>query len=241
MTMPEGGGAIGVIVLDTGFERLPGDVASAATWPFPVRFAVARGVRPADVIEGDAEAALDVFRRAIDELVDRGVEAITTSCGFLSAVQPRLRAHSPVPFVASALQQIPLVLGLLPPDRTVGLLVSDRGSLRDRHFDAIGVPTGLPMAELPVDGVLRTHMRENRPKADRAAQEREVIEVGATLLAAHPEVGAIVCECANLPPHSAALRRAVGVPVFDIVTLIDWLHAGLAPRRHAGGEAGRGR
>lgn len=227
---PVHGAAIGVIVLDTGFERLPGDVANALTWRFPVQFAVARNVRPADVIEGNAEAALDVFRRAIDELVALGVEAITTSCGFLAAVQPQLRAHSPVPFAASSLQQIPLALGMLPAGRTVGVLVSDRHSLKDIHFTNVGAPTGLPLGELPEHGAIRTHMRENRLQGDREAQEREVIEVARHMLDEHPAIGAIVSECANLPPFSAALRHEFGLPVFDIVTLVEWLHAGLRPR-----------
>ena len=46
----------------------------------------------------------------------------------------------------------------------------------------------------------------------------------------HPEVGAIVLECTNLPPYAAALRAELGVPVFDIYSMISWFHAGLRPR-----------
>jgi len=62
---------------------------------------------------------------------------------------------------------------------------------------------------------------------------RDVVAAGERLIARHPEVGAIVVECANLPPYSAALRTAVGLPVCDAVSFVHWFCAGLAPRRSA--------
>lgn len=222
---------IGIIVLDTRFERLRGDVANAATWPFPVQFRVVRDVRPRDVIEGNPEEALPRFYEAIDDLVASGVEGITTSCGFLAAVHPQLRRHSPVPIATSSLMQIPLALNLLPEGRTVEVIVSDKAALKDAHFRNVGAPADLPLGELPFDGPIRTHMRDNATVADRAGQERDVLDVVARMLDETPSIGAIVSECANLPPFSAAIRRHFGLPVYDIVSLVHWLHGGLSPRR----------
>ncbi|MCX5517358.1 aspartate/glutamate racemase family protein [Kaistia defluvii] len=44
------------------------------------------------------------------------------------------------------------------------------------------------------------------------------------------DVGAIVLECTNMPPYAAEISRALGLPVYDIVTLGDWLMAGVKPR-----------
>jgi len=33
-----------------------------------------------------------------------------------------------------------------------------------------------------------------------------------------------------MPPYAATLREALGLPVFDIYSLITWFHAGLRPR-----------
>jgi hypothetical protein len=33
-----------------------------------------------------------------------------------------------------------------------------------------------------------------------------------------------------MPPYARALRRAFGVPVYDIYSMITWFHAGLRPR-----------
>lgn len=223
---------IGIIVLDTAFERLPGDIAHADTWPFPVRFHVVRGVRPADVIEGDASLTLAAFHEAIDELGSLGAKAITTSCGFLAAVQDELTRYSPVPFFSSALLQIPLIERSLPAGRRVGLVVSDANALQELHFRNVGAQPGLPMAELLADGPIRANMRINAQRVDRAAQERDALEAVERLLAAHPDVGAIVLECANLPPYSDAIAHRFGLPVYDIVTLVTWLHFALAPPRY---------
>jgi Asp/Glu/hydantoin racemase len=111
------------------------------------------------------------------------------------------------------------------------VLVSDKAALTDRHFLNVGAPLGLPIGELPYDGPIRSAMRANRTEIDPAAQERDALDTAARLLADNPGVGAIVSECTNLPPYGAALEREFGLPVYDVVTLVDWLHAGLAPPR----------
>jgi Asp/Glu/hydantoin racemase len=47
-------------------------------------------------------------------------------------------------------------------------------------------------------------------------------------VAEHPDVGAIVLECTNMPPYTADIQRETGLPVFDIVSLVNMVHAGLA-------------
>ena len=51
-------------------------------------------------------------------------------------------------------------------------------------------------------------------------QLRTTAELAAALRVEH-DVGAIVMECAALPPYAGLIQRAAGVPVFDAVTLIE--------------------
>ena len=44
-------------------------------------------------------------------------------------------------------------------------------------------------------------------------------------------VGAIVLECTNMAPYADDIRRATGLPVFSILTLINWFQASLSPGR----------
>jgi Asp/Glu/hydantoin racemase len=66
-----------------------------------------------------------------------------------------------------------------------------------------------------------------RNSLDRAAVEGEAIAAGRALLARHPAVDTIVLECTNLPPYKAALQRALGIPVHDVLDLLKDFHAGL--------------
>ena len=45
-----------------------------------------------------------------------------------------------------------------------------------------------------------------------------------------PSIGAIVAECTNITPYAHDLVRELGVPVFDMVTLVHWFHRALRPQ-----------
>jgi Asp/Glu/hydantoin racemase len=128
--------------------------------------------------------------------------------------------------------QVPLVQATLPPGRRVGLITVSRGSLTQAHLDAAGVPRDIPV-EGTEDGreFFRVLIRAEKQDMDVALAEQDILEAGRRLVARHKEVGAIVLECTNMPPYAAALRQALGLPVFDIYTLIAWFHGGLRPRR----------
>jgi len=229
---------LGILVLDTAFERLPGDVGHAATWPFPVQFRVVRGVRPEDAMGAGAPALLDRFVEAANELVDDGAHVITTTCGFLVLLQAGLAARCPVPVVTSSLLQVPWVQMLLPAGRTVGVLASNAHALTSKHLRAARIDAGQPLHVAgfdPSSDFIR-HMQEGRPRADAARQETEVLAVVDELLRRQPDVGAIVSECANLPRHSAAIARRFGLPVYDLRGLVLGLCDGFHPASFSEGH-----
>jgi Asp/Glu/hydantoin racemase len=48
----------------------------------------------------------------------------------------------------------------------------------------------------------------------------ELVRVAKRMVSEHPEVGAIVLECTNMPPYAAAIQKEVHLPIFDIYTLV---------------------
>jgi hypothetical protein len=50
----------------------------------------------------------------------------------------------------------------------------------------------------------------------------------------HPDIGAIVLECSDLPPYAAAVQAAVNLPVFDFITMIQYVHSALVRRPFQG-------
>ena len=225
------GAPLGILMLQARFPRIPGDMGNAGTWPFPVLYRVVQGASPERVVLRQADGLLDAFLAAAAELVDQGAEAITTNCGFLAIFQRELAAHVCVPVATSALIQVPWVQTLLPPGRRVGVITVSAGSLTPRHLEAAGVASDTPIAG--TEGgreFFRVLIRGEARDMDVALAEADILDAGRRLVEADPSVGAIVLECTNMPPYARALRDALGLPVFDIYSLITWFHAGLRPR-----------
>ncbi|MBN9478372.1 MAG: hypothetical protein ABS43_07305 [Bordetella sp. SCN 67-23] len=231
------GVSIGILLLDTGFQRVPGDIGHAATWPFPVQYAMVQGATGARVAGPEAGGTLELFAQAAAGLAAMGVDGIVTSCGFLAVLQRELAARCPVPIATSSLLQIPMAQTLLPPGRTVGVLTPVAEALTPAHFQGVGVAGVPPVEGLPPDSLFKRDLLENRTAFDTAAHEREVVAAARRLVGRHPEVGAIVSECANFPVHSAAVEADLGLPVFDTYTLVSWFHAGLRPRAFTAGPS----
>ncbi len=225
---------IGILMLDTVFPRIPGDIGHAATFPFHILYHRVRGASPVRVVREADPALLDGFLEGARALEAEGVLAITTGCGFLSVFQRQLAAAVRVPVFTSALMLVPMVARMLAPGRTVGILTVDSGSLTPRHLAEAGIGGDVPVVVAGLEGgrAFTRVLLENGLELDVEAARREHVEAARDLVGRHPEVGAIVLECTNMPPYAAAIREATGRPVFDITTLIRMVYDALATPRY---------
>ena len=225
------GAPLGILMLEARFPRIPGDMGNATTWPFPVLYRVVRGATPERVVLQGARGLLPDFIEAAQDLVRLGAEAITTNCGFLSLFQQELAAAVGVPVATSSLMQVPWVQAMLPPGKRVGLVTVSGSTLTPQHLAAARVPLDTPRTGTENGReFFRVLIKGESDDMDVTLAEEDVVGAGKTLVAQYPEVGAIVLECTNMPPYAAALQAAVGLPVYDIYSMITWFHAGLRPR-----------
>ena len=109
------GYSVGILVLDTRFPRMPGDIGNAGTFDFPVRYHRVAGASSEGVVRGNQGDLLPLFVEGARALEREGVRAITTSCGFLASHQAELAAAVRVPVFTSSLLLVPLVRRMLPP------------------------------------------------------------------------------------------------------------------------------
>lgn len=226
------GAPLGILMLEAKFPRIYGDMGNATTWPFPVLYRVVLGASPEKVVLKGAEGLLPDFIAAAQELVRLGAEAITTNCGFLSLFQKELAAAVNVPVATSALMQVPWVQATLPPGKRVGIVTVSKATLTPRHLDAANVPRDTPIAGTENGKeFFRVLIKAEKNDMDIDLAERDVVEAGTNLVKAHPEIGALVLECTNMPPYAAALQAATGLPVYDVYTMVSWFHSGLRPQR----------
>lgn len=224
---------IGILMLDSRFPRIPGDMGNAATWPFPVAFKVVPGASPSRVVCHDAQGLLAPFIVAAQELVSEGCMGLTTTCGFLSLFQADLAEAVGVPVAASSLMQIPLLNAVLPPTKRAGILTISGSTLRADHLRAAGVPEDTPIGSTEDGQEFTRVILNDEPELDIVAARRDVVEAAQELCAAHPELGALVLECTNMTPYAADVRTAIGMPVHSIVSFVSWFRSGLAPQRWA--------
>lgn len=225
------GARLGILMLEARFPRINGDMGNALTWPFPVLYKVVRDASPERVVRRRAEGLLPAFLDAAEELVRLGADAITTNCGFLSLFQAELAARVKVPVATSSLMQIPMVQATLPPGKRVGVLTVDARSLTPDHLKAAGAPLDTPIIGTESGREFTRVLIGNEERLDIEAAEQDLLDAGRALVAKHPDVGALVLECTNMAPYSAALQKALNLPVYDIVGFITWFHSGLEPRR----------
>ncbi|MFI4999047.1 MAG: aspartate/glutamate racemase family protein [Reyranellales bacterium] len=225
------GAPLGILMLEARFPRIAGDMGNGTTWPFPVLFRVVRGASPERVVLQGAKGLLPDFVAAAKDLVDLGAEGITTNCGFLSIFQKEIAAAVGVPVATSSLMQVPWVQATLPPGKRVGLVTVSGASLTPAHLAGAGVPLDTPM--VGTEGgreFFRVLIKGEKQDLDIDLAQQDVVEAGKGLVSRHPEIGALVLECTNMPPYAAALQEAIGLPVYDIYSMITWFHAGLRPR-----------
>ena len=225
--------ALGIIMLNTRFPRVVGDIGNPKTFAFPVRYRIVEQATVGQVVRADglSAALVDGFVAAAHELAATGVAGLTTSCGFVAICQHELARRCPLPIVASSLCQVPLVQAALPAGRRVGVITIDARKLTPAHLAAVGAPADTPVVGTEGGAELTRVIEQDLQELDPAKASQDVLEAGEALVAKAPEVGAIVLECTNMAPYARALAAHLGLPVFDILSLLAWWHRSLRPPR----------
>lgn len=116
------GQEIGILMLDTVFPRIVGDIGNARTFDFPVCYKVVKNVFTGSKLPRDAdEILLNAFIKAAKELEEDGCRAITTSCGFLAGFQQELADAVNIPVFTTTLSLVPMIAPMLGKDKQIGI------------------------------------------------------------------------------------------------------------------------
>ncbi len=228
------GAAVGILMLETRFPRIPGDIGNSLTWPFPVHYRVVPGSTPDQAVRQGAKGLLKPFIEAGEALVAMGADGITTTCGFLSLFQAEMAAALEVPVATSSLMQAPLIQRLLPPNKQVGIITISKESLTAEHLTAVGVDPDIVVVGTEGGRNFSHAILDDQPTLDVEASRLDLLDAAAELLERQPSTGAILLECTNMTPYAADIRMKFGLPVYSIYTFVQWFQAGLLPRAFTG-------
>jgi aspartate/glutamate racemase len=187
------------------------------------------------IAEADRALAEPIIREA-RALEQTGVAAITADCGYMALFQRDVASAVNIPVFLSSLMQIPFIYSILPRGKKVGVVVGDGRYVRKELLSNVGIDASVPLAiaGLQDQPAFRSAMFEEKGALDTDAIEREVVEVARGLVQANPDVGALLLECSDLPPYAAAVQEALRLPVFDFITMINYVYSALTQSRYQG-------
>ena len=233
------GKAIGMLMLDTTYPLIPGNVGNATSYDFPVRFKVLEGI-PSDWWcdeEGPSLKRQEKFIEFAKQLEEEGVRGITTGCGFFAIYQKAASEALTVPLFNSPLLLVPMVSRMIGKNKRVGIITAGANFLKSSFLENAGIDESIPIA---IDGMDDKEefndsiVFERKPTMDVKKVESEVVDVAQRLVNQHPDIGAIVFECSDLPPFAAAVQEAVNLPIFDFITLINMVYMAVVKKRYEG-------
>jgi Asp/Glu/hydantoin racemase len=226
---------IGILTLETQFPRIPGDMGNATTWNFPILYKIIRTATPDAVVRKGDQRLLELFIAASQELEREGVRAITTNCGFLAMFQKEISSAVSVPVFTSSLMQVPMVYYMLKPSQKVGIITIHSKSLTDKHLSSVGADT-IPHVVMGTEGEkeFSRSILNNELDLDVETSRDELVKVAEEMVFEYPEVGAIVLECTNMTPYALDIQEEIGLPVFDIFTLVTMVYHAVVRKRFTG-------
>lgn len=230
------GEAIGIILMESFMPFPPGCPGNASTFSFPVRYAVVKGANMERLVyKGDIEL-LQPFIDAGWALINEGVKAITGNCGFMVLYHDILAKEFPVPVFMSSLLQLPFISRMLKPGEKVGIVTANGKTLTEKHLQIAtnGADIPIVVAGMEEQKYFYDAIHAEKGSLDFDKVEEEVVQVTKNLVENNEKIKAILFECTDLPPYAAAVQEAVGLPVFDFSTLINYVFSALVRKRFEG-------
>lgn len=228
------GEAIGILLLDFVAPFIPGDVGNATTYDYPVRYKLVEGLTFDRLFNKD-ETALDILIKAAKELEQEGVRAITADCGFFALFQKEVADALEIPVFLSSLLQAPFISMTIGEKSKVGIISAKSDSLDQTFFDNVN----MDMSKVVLVGMEDTkHFApfgiDENGICDTEEIEKEVVAKAKKMIKDNPDIKAILLECSMLPPYGKAVQESTGLPVFDFITMIDYVFTAIVKKEYKG-------
>jgi len=222
------GYALGIVTIyQNWYVYVPGNVQNAETYKYPVLMKAVEGLS-SEALRANDRSLLDKVIKTAKYLETHGCRAVIGACGFFGNFQREVAQALDIPVAMSSLCQVPWILRMIKPDQKIGILTADADNLTYDLLSCCGV-TKEESERLAIKGLCwETHfsaiMQEDRGHAfNNEGIRAEVVAAARTLQAENPDIGAFLLECSDMPPYAADVQRAVELPVFDFITMANYL------------------
>lgn len=100
------------------------------------------------------------------------------------------------------------------------------GSLTQAHLAGVGIQAySVAIVGMEDASEFSSVFIGGKTTLDERQCRLEVRSAADRLIHTHPDVGAIVLECTNMPPYADTVKQTTGLPVFDAVTMVNHAHS----------------
>lgn len=210
-------------------ESLIGNSTNPASYAYPVQFHHVKGANIYTILEHPDKVVLGAMIDAARGMSESGIRAITTSCGFNAIFQNELADAVNVPVFTSSLLQVPLVQKIIGDKGEVCIITAKKAALKPEHLKAAGIGRTDRLHVFGLETCEQWGRIFSAPDEDLDidAVRNEVVGISLEAIKLHPAIKAFVLECTDLPPFAADIRNKTGLPVFDFMTMVNYIHSTL--------------
>ena len=238
------GEAIGIAALDYKLSpaHIPGNVANASSYDFPVRVKIIRGLHdnpfpPIRDKNGELHPDVKLTVEAVRELEADGVRGIVMSCGYFCLLQEVLSNSVNIPLFTSPLLMVPLISRMISKTKKVGIIVASKSRLTEEYLKPAGIDESIAYRIAGMDDCdefNKCFMQARTTVLDIDRMRNEVVDLAQRFVQEHTDIGVLLLECSDLPPFSGDIQAATGKPVFDYHSFINVLYHSVVPRQYTG-------
>jgi len=223
---------IGLIRLEYEYPPALGDPDHPGTFGFQIVSKIVDGLTFERAQDGDiSDDILQNMASAIHWLQAQGVVGITGNCGFMMHYQCFARFVACIPcFMSSLIQCATLEAAVLPHERV--LILTANSSTLEPGKDKLLRQSGISINESDIfmirglQDLPGFEAVANAEKVDTIKVMNNISERVKELIDLQEKeenpIRLILMECTELPHYSGKLREVTGLPVFDLVTCVNF-------------------
>ena len=216
--------SVGIIMLNTNFPRILGDIGNPLSFDFDIIYERVISARVSAIVteKGVSHAIKKDIFDGIKRLEKKGVDLIVTTCGFLGEIQDELKLHTNTPMITSALLTIPFARTFLNNSTDkIGVLTFDANKLNEKHFGG-HYANDIVIGDISKNAFLYKTIKEDLTNLNIEKAEEEVVSAALQLIAKNNHIKVIILECTNLSPYINTIKSSTNLPVFDLIQAINW-------------------
>lgn len=226
----------GILTLYAWLPLPPGHICNVGSFPFTAKMEMVDGANQKRMHSSD-DTLLPALISTAQRLEREGCRFLASTCGYFGHFQKEVAASVDIPCYLSSVIQVPWVRAGLRDDQRIGIICGDAPNLTYHLFESCGVSRAdyercyiYGAQDKPVFSTFT----ELPGHYDFSEVRGEIVSIAKQMVHDHPDIGAILLECTDLPPFAADISAAVNLPVYDVMSMLNFAAGAVARKPYYG-------